>query len=92
MIRLILRVQPAKLGMQRPRRNSLPRGSYSEIDEDDDVVFPEIIQDESDDDTEDYSSASDDEFVPYEPIVEVDRCEIYCMFLQYFFLFVVITL
>lgn len=66
--------------MQRPRRNSLFTGSYVDASDDGNVVVPEIVLDEAHDDTDDYSSDTDDEFVPEEPRVEVDRCE----FISYF--------
>ena len=67
--------------MQRPRRKSLSRGSYAEVDEDGRAMFLESIRDESDEDTDDYSVDSDDEFVVDKPRLEVDRCAIILCFL-----------
>ena len=67
--------------MQRPRRKSLSRGSYAEVDEDGRTMFLESIRDESDEDSDDYSVDSDDEFVVDKPRLAVDRCAIIVCFL-----------
>ena len=79
----LLRAPLCKAGMQRPRHNRLSEGSYAEQDEDEDV---ELVDDVSDDEFDYESADSDDEFVEEAPVVEVDRCELYYIFLHYFFL------
>ena len=63
--------------MQRPRRNRLPKGSYAEEKESDDVLLAEIVQDESDNDIESESADSDDEFAEDTSAVEVDRWDFF---------------
>ena len=71
--------------MQRSRRNRPPEGSYAEQEDSDDVVLDDIVDDESDDEYGTESAESDDEFDEDAPAVEEDRCEIYCILLQYYF-------
>ena len=43
------------------------------MDDEDDVFIEELVRDASDDSSDEYTSDSDDEFVPVETREEVDR-------------------
>ena len=65
--------QPSNTDIQRSSRDRLSSGSYAEVDDEDDVFIEELVRDASDDSSDEYTSDSDDEFVPVETREEVDR-------------------
>ena len=64
------------VGMQRPRRNRLPTGSYAENSDADEVELEEINHACTDEEDAHGSADSDDEIVDEAPVEEVDRCQI----------------